>query len=153
MRLGLDVCHGNNRSALQLLEDAKFSLEGPQTTAADGALPILISLRECIESTLAELMRRRPQQEPASRSSDKIVSIGKQCGRNGLPANYFINLASNCPDLLNRLSGKKQATMPRTEIRAQFNVWSGVGLSDDWSWVAFTGSFQRQPGRTKRLVY
>jgi hypothetical protein len=120
MRLGL-MAYGSKRPAADLLTDAHNALECPQTVNATGALPVLISLRECIESVLAELIRRRPKQEPAAKSSEKIVSIGKHCGRDSLPADFFTRLGADCSDLLSRLSGKKQASMPRPQIRQEFN--------------------------------
>jgi len=120
-RLGLDVRTGK-RSALQLLEDAKLALDRPQSDEGDAASAALIPLRECIESSLAELVRRRPEQEETgSKTVNKITSIGKQCGRPIFHADHFARLGADCTDLINKFSGAKQATMPRNEIMAQFN--------------------------------
>ncbi len=120
-RLGLDV-RTARRSALQLLEDSKLALDGPQTPEADAAAAVLIPLRECLESILAELVRRRPkQEETGSKTASKIISIGNQCGRPNFQADHFDRLGVEYANFTNRLSGTKQANMPRNEIMTQFN--------------------------------
>jgi len=108
------------RSPLELLEDAKSAIDQPQTTTADQPVAALIPLRESILSTIAELLRRRRKQEDTKRV-EKIVSIGNQCGLDGLPEGHFDRLAADSADLLKKLSATKQKTMPRDEIIGLFN--------------------------------
>jgi hypothetical protein len=120
LRLGLNI-RVASRSTLELLEDAKLALDQPQTPNADEALPVLIALRESILSSLDQLIKRRSIQEPAGKIQEKIKSLGNQCGRPSLQSSFFDRLGTDGADLLNRLSGKKQATMPRSEIMNLFN--------------------------------
>jgi hypothetical protein len=120
MRLGLNV-RVAQRSALELLEDAKLALDQPQTRNADGALPVLIAVREAILSALDQLIKRRPKQEAVGKTQEKVKSLGNQCGRTSLQSSFFDRLGTDGADLLNRLSGKKQATMPRSEIMTLFD--------------------------------
>jgi hypothetical protein len=92
-RLRLDVCGGSHRSPDDLLKEARAALEQP-TIKDGGPTSILIAMRECIQSALAELIRRRPSQEPASSVRDKLASLGRQCGRDGLDAAHFQRLGA-----------------------------------------------------------
>jgi hypothetical protein len=104
-RLGLDRRSGSRRAPLELLAEARGALEVPAFT--HGALTsVLIPLRECIEAAIAELLRRRPTQEPAGKAQEKLRSIGRQCHRDGLDAAYFERLALESEALLDDLSGR-----------------------------------------------
>lgn len=118
-RLGLDSAHGNSRSPLEQFEDANSALEQP-SYGEGSPVAILLPLRECINSIIGELLRRRPTQEPTPRTQDKIVSIGWQCGHKSLPPNHFIRLGEDLSDLLNNLSGAKQAAIARDVLMQRF---------------------------------
>jgi hypothetical protein len=118
-RLGLDTKRGSNRSALELLDAAHTALEQPSCNDGD-AVSILITLRESINSMFAGLIARRPTQESAKKDREKVISIGSQCGRNGLAPAHFERLGDDASALLNHLSGSKQADVPRERLIEDF---------------------------------
>ena len=124
-RLGLEARGGSLRSPLQLLAEARGALEQPTVHEA-GPVSVLIALRECILSTISELLRRRPTQEAASKTREKLTSLGRQAGRSALDEPHFERLAVEVDKLLNELSRAKQSGIPRQELTASFN--SGVLL-------------------------
>jgi hypothetical protein len=93
-RLSLDRRGGNLRPALDLLAEAKGAMERP-VVGDGGSVSVLISLRECVDATITELVRRRPEQEPAKNWKEKVVSIGRKCGKPSLPATHFDKIG-NC---------------------------------------------------------
>jgi hypothetical protein len=118
-RLRLDAREGTYQTALQLLDESQGAIDHP-TDSGSGAVSVLITLRESINVTLSELLRRRPKQEVASKTRAKVESIGGQCGRTGLSLQHFERLAGDAEDLLGRLSGAKQANMSREKIMELF---------------------------------
>jgi hypothetical protein len=119
-RLGLDRRSGSRRAPLELLAEARGALDVPAFTHG-GPTSVLIPLRECIEAAIAELLRRRPTQEPAGKAQEKLRSIGRQCHRDGLDAAYFERLALESEALLDDLSGAKQAAVPRERVIERFH--------------------------------
>jgi hypothetical protein len=119
-RLRLDVRAGKYRTPLELLEDAAGALERP-VSQEGGPTSILIPLRECIQSVIAELLRRRPNQEPAAKIADKLASLARQCALPSVAKSQFDNLAHDAEILVNELSGTKQAEMSRAQITAVFH--------------------------------
>jgi hypothetical protein len=113
-RLGLDHVRGHHQTALSHLEAAQNAL-------GSGATPALISVREAINTTVAQLIARRPKQEKASSHRDKVVSIGKQCGRPSLNESYFEELGTDGQRLVDRLSGSKGKALTRQEVSDLFN--------------------------------
>jgi hypothetical protein len=105
---------------LELLEEARAVLEQPAFSDG-GTASVLIPLRECIDSALAELLKRRPQQEPAGTLRDKIRSLGRQCGRPGLRADHFDRLADDADALHRDLSAAKQARLSRDQVNQHFH--------------------------------
>jgi ketopantoate reductase len=75
--------------------------------------PCPIPLRECLNATIGELLRRRTTQEQARRTFDKLASIQRQCGRVDLPEDHLERLASDTDTVLNDLSATKQADIDR----------------------------------------
>jgi hypothetical protein len=114
-RLRLDTRTEVYQTALQLFDQAKGAFDQP-TDSGKGAVSVFIPLRECINVALDDLLKRRPQQEPARKPRNKIISIGAQCGRAHLQLPYFERLGADADDLLDRLSGTKQASMTREKI-------------------------------------
>jgi hypothetical protein len=110
-RLGLDP---------RLLNEANGALERP-VLHEGGPVSVLITLRECINRALAELLRRRPMQEPASKMCDKLTSLGRQCARAALQEAHFERLGVEGDLLLNDLSSAKQADMARQQLNDLFN--------------------------------
>ncbi len=118
--LGLDASAGDRRTPLQLLSEARSALEQPSLQEGSPA-SVFIPLRECLESSIAALLRRRHRQEPTPKIGDKITSLGRQCARPGLPTAHFERLATDADRLLNELSGAKQAAMTREQQTALFH--------------------------------
>jgi hypothetical protein len=119
-RFGLDTRGGSFRPPLDLLNEAGGALERP--VVHDGRpTSVLITLRECIEATLSELVRRRPLQEPGAKVGGKVTSIGRQCARADLPSGHFERLGTDGDILVNDLSSTKQAVLPRDKVIALFN--------------------------------
>jgi hypothetical protein len=119
-RLGLATRAGDYRTPLELFNDAQAALERPASRAVAPA-SVLIPLRECIDSAISELLRRRPQQEPAGRLREKLMSIGRQCARPGLHGPHFERLAADGEALNRDLSSAKQAEMSREQLNKQFH--------------------------------
>jgi len=119
-RLGLDRRGGSRRAPPELLAEARGALELPGFQEG-GPASVLIPLRECIEAAIAELLRRRPTQEPAGKAREKLTSLGRQCRRDGLDEAYFERLAVEADPLLNDLSGAKQGDMPRERVNELFH--------------------------------
>ena len=119
MRLGLDRRGGDKRAATELLEDSRAAIDSPGK-GEGSPVAILIPLRECINTVITELLRRRPTQEPASKTSDKISSVGRQCSRSGLFPAFFAGLGEDAELFLNELSGAKQTAMTRDKLQQQF---------------------------------
>lgn len=119
-RLRLDIRGGGKRTALELLDEAQGALDHPSARES-GAVSVLVTLRECLNTVLSELLRRRPKQESAPRAYDKVVTIGGQCGRPGLLPDHFIRLGRDAGELLDRLSAAKQANMSRERMMELFH--------------------------------
>jgi hypothetical protein len=119
-RLGLDRRGANLRSAVDLLIEAKGAMDRP-VVGEGGPVSVLIPLRECINAVITELVRRRPEQEPAKNWKDKVVSIGNKCGRPSLPANHFDKIGGDAKLLMDELSGAKQTGMNRQRLMSYFD--------------------------------
>ncbi|PYM23226.1 MAG: hypothetical protein DMD78_12530 [Candidatus Rokuibacteriota bacterium] len=105
---------------MELLNEARAALELPAFQEG-GPASVLLPLRECINGAISELVRRRPRQEPAGKTREKLASIGTQCGRSGLDKSYFDRIAADADLLLNQLSGSKQAGIPREHVNELFH--------------------------------
>jgi len=119
-RLKLDHRGGGDRTPLEILEQAKAALDRPSLAEAE-SLPVLVALRECIDASIAELVRRRLEQEPAGSIRDKLPSLGRHCARPDLDADHFDRLATDWHSLSNRLSGAKQAKLSRQQVSELFH--------------------------------
>lgn len=119
-RLGLDSRGGNARPPLDLLQEARGALDRP-VVGDGGPVSILVSLRECIDAVITELVRRRPRQETARGWGAKIISVGGQCARPMLGAGHFSRLGVDAESLMNQLSGAKQDGMSRDQLTECFN--------------------------------
>jgi hypothetical protein len=117
-RLGLDVAT-YGRSPLDLLHDSQIALVNPSGSEPNPT-SVLIPMRECINQALAGLLRRRPTQEQASHSGDKVNSICSQLVRDGIDSGTIGRLAHEAEQLVNQLSSAKQGTIFPQEIRSMF---------------------------------
>jgi hypothetical protein len=120
-RFGLDQASGGGRSPVELLKEAHSALSKPGDSVA-GPAAVLVPARESVDSALAALLRRRPTQEPAGTPLEKVSSIGRQAGIQGLPSGHFERLGAEVVELRNRLSGAKQAQMSDVEVRRLFDT-------------------------------
>lgn len=114
-RLGLKGRAGTIRTPPELLEDADQAFK-----ARGGPATILIPLRESIDGALAALLKRRALQEPASNPEEKVKSIGRQCGREGLPEAHFPDLGASARRIADELSRAKQQNLSREKISDLF---------------------------------
>lgn len=112
-RLKLDRRAGDNRTPMELLEEAR-------TAFGSGPASALLPLRECIQAAIADLLRRRATQEPAGKFSEKMASLAGQCARDGLTDVHFEGLAIDGKRLLDTLSGAKQAGMSPEKVSELF---------------------------------
>lgn len=119
-RLSLDVARADHRPATDLLEEALSALSRP-LVAEGGPVSVLVPVRECVHVILSELLRRRPNQEPAGTTSAKVCSVGAQCGRVDLTSDHFARLGDDATRLLDDLSRGKQAPLSREELQDLVN--------------------------------
>jgi hypothetical protein len=116
-QLGLDVSPPGRKSPLQLLNDAwNAFLTPPDTTTSPAG--VLLFLKGCIEASLAALLLRRPNQEPAKKSHEKVRSILNQTLRPGTPLGVAIQLESQVEQVLNDLSKSKESDQSRDEVNS-----------------------------------
>jgi hypothetical protein len=113
-RLGLDKQLRVNRAALELLNEAKRGLDTGHASA-------LLTMRESIRAAISELVRRRPQQEPAGSLEAKLASIGRQCAQPGLDGGHFERLGGDGRVLLYELSGTKQKRTSPQDVSVLFH--------------------------------
>jgi len=115
-RHGLSSSTQGQKSPVELFETAWAAFEKPvkQDASADTSL---IPMRECINSTIAEMLRRRPGQEPAKSQRDKIISICKQLAGEDVSKWAIENMTAQWENLLDELSGSKQKTYSREKWR------------------------------------
>jgi hypothetical protein len=119
LRLGLDRSAGGSLPATDHLSAAVAALDAPPVPDG-GPLPVLVALRECIERVFADLLRRRPRQEKAGKAADKVLSIGGQCARAGLPPDHFMPLAADADPLIDDLSKAKYGSVSRERQSVEF---------------------------------
>jgi hypothetical protein len=119
-RLELDRIRPGTRSPLSLLDEAADAIARPSASPPSPA-SVLLPIREAILATVASLLQRRPEQERAPKAADKILSIGRQCGLDGLDTAHFERLGRALTSLLERLSGAKQSPLTRTDVNREFD--------------------------------
>lgn len=118
---GLNAALTGLRSPLALLNEAEAARTRPSTGQSQPT-SILLPLRECIESSLAALLRRVPNQSPTGKTAAKVELIGSQCGKSGLAAYHFHNLGIDCGNLIKDLSGAKQADLPEKRTNSLYDA-------------------------------
>lgn len=110
----LQTLHRGRKSPAELFETAYAAFEKPVTQRSPAATS-LIPLRECINGTIAALLRRRPKQEPAQSQRDKILSICGQLAGGGVPQWAIGSLAERWGSLVYESSASKQRNYSREE--------------------------------------
>jgi hypothetical protein len=111
----LDKRGGSSRTPIDLLQEARGGMDRP-LVGDGGPVSVLVSLRECIDAVITELVRRRPRQEPVKGWGSKIMSVGNQCARPMLKSDLFSRLGIDAETLMNQLSGAKQTGMDRDQL-------------------------------------
>lgn len=119
-RLGVSTPPSDKESPLSLLKQAEQAFKAP---SVDEVSPpaVLIPLREAINGVLVALLPKRPQQEKTGNDSKKVLSICKQCSRDGVDSKQIENLAKEAHDLNDLLSGAKQNRLSRDQVREFMN--------------------------------
>lgn len=116
VRCGLDSRQGDRRSVLEFLNEAEDAI-----TSGTSPIAVLIPLREAINAAIESLLRRSRGQEPASTWKEKVLSIGRRCGKANLPSGYFDRLADAANSQINELSGIKPRGISRVFVLVFFN--------------------------------
>ncbi len=114
-KFGMARAQGSKCSPLDHFNTAQAAFE---TTVQpyNAAITSLIPMRSCILDILADLLRRRPRQEKAGNTAQKVLSLGRQCARESTTPKEIAILASRCADLLEKhLSPSKDRTLTRAE--------------------------------------
>jgi hypothetical protein len=115
-QFGLAKAYPGKKSPIELFEIAWASYERP-VLASSPVSTSLIPMREAIESTLQELLRRRPVEEAAKNQRSKILSIGRQLAHAGITEEDTQTWANNWERLVDELSDAKQGNYSRDEWR------------------------------------
>lgn len=111
---GLANPRPGQESPAELFEVAYAAFQKPVTQAPSAATS-LIPMRECINGTIAALLRRRPSQEPARSQHDKVLSICRQLAGSGVSDWAIQSLAQRWESLVDKLSDAKQRSYSREE--------------------------------------
>jgi hypothetical protein len=111
---------GDSRSPPRLLAQAHESLIRPSSQQVNPTA-VLVTARSAIDALLAELLRRRGQQERARGISSKIMSIGRQMGIDGIPIVFFERLGQRAEELQDRLSEAKTRDLDLAEVSRRFD--------------------------------
>jgi len=119
-RLSLDVRSAPMRPPIEHFEEALGAIERP-ILGEGGPVSVLVTLRECIDAAVTEMMRRRRVQEPAKTFEAKILSLGQHCGLPSLPDGHFDRLAADGKKLMDDLSAGKQHVASRERLIELFN--------------------------------
>lgn len=126
--LGLGIKHGSTRSPLQLLQTAEEALRRP--FADEGyATAVLVPLRESIQGTIEELLKKQPTTEKTGGWTKKVTSLARQCGKIAMSSDYIERVAATTHTLINELSAAKDRNMSRERIAHLFD--QGVSLLQD----------------------
>ena len=111
---GLSSAAPGEKSPAELFQTAHAAFEKP-VMERDPAATSLIPMRECVNGTIAALLRRRPRQEPAKSQRDKILSICGQLAGSGVSQWAIESLARRWESLVDELSGSKKRDYSRED--------------------------------------
>jgi hypothetical protein len=112
-RLQLDLSHSGRLSAVDHLETAmrEFSVNAASLGQAS---TWLIPMRECIQTVLDSLLKRRRTQSKVKSAADKVAAILAEFGRADLPPHHFRQVSNECGQILHeKLSKSKQTSISR----------------------------------------
>jgi hypothetical protein len=110
----LDTPPSGKKSVLHLFESALEAYKSP-VTQNNPVITSLIPMREAIELAVAELLKKRPHQEPAKNDYEKILSIGKQLQKDDIDIETIQAWANQWKELKDKLSAAKNQEMDRSE--------------------------------------
>jgi len=114
-KFGFDQAPRGKASAFELFNTAHSAFEGP-VTEDNPVSTSLIPIRSALNVVIAELLRRRPKQEPAKNEWAKIQSIGRQLKSESVPNKIVDTWAYQWGQLLDRyLSPAKDQSLDRSE--------------------------------------
>ena len=119
-RLGVSTTSSGKASPLSLLKQAEQAFKAPSVDEASPSA-VLIPLREAINGVFVALLPKRLQQEETGGNQKKLLSICKQCSRDGVDSKQIENLAKKAHDLNDILSGAKQKKLSRDQVREFMN--------------------------------
>jgi hypothetical protein len=112
---GLDTAAKGRKSPAELFKTAHDAFEAP-VSPGNPISTSLIPIRSAINDSIAELIRRRPRQEPAKHQRDKILSIGRQFKRDDVADEVVESWADQWTILLKRdLHPSKDADFSREQ--------------------------------------
>ena len=121
--LGLSNFVPDKKNSVDQFITAWAAYEKP-VTPDDPVNTSLIPMRECIETMIEDLIRRRPKQEEVGKSPDgnrwyaKIISISNQLRRDAITDDHVKDLARKwAQDIEPRLSGAKTKSLNRSDWR------------------------------------
>lgn len=108
-----DLSHtpAGQKSPEELFQTAWAAFERPVSQGSPASTS-LIPMRECINVTVAILLRRRPKQEQTKRN-EKILSIGKQIALSTIPGSIIQSLQNRYNSIVDNLSTAKQRDFTR----------------------------------------
>jgi hypothetical protein len=99
------------KSPEELFQTAWAAFERPVSLGSPASTS-LIPMRECINATVATLLRRRPKQEQTKRT-EKVLSIGKQIAHSTIPWSNIQSLQNRHDSIVDNLSAAKQKDFAR----------------------------------------
>jgi hypothetical protein len=112
---GLDTAPQGKKSPLELFQTAHAAFEKP-VAEGNPIITSLIPMRESIQLSIQELLRKRPKQEPSGKQSDKIRSIAEQLKRDSMSTYTIDHWADQWCELLdNNLSPAKEQDISREQ--------------------------------------
>ena len=79
------------------------------------------TLRAAIDSSIEELLRRRPVQEETANRRERVLSVGRRCGKRGLGPAHFDSIATDDEFVNGELSAQGRKARPeRPDLMRQF---------------------------------
>lgn len=108
---GLSRAPTGQKSPEELFQTA-WAAFGRPVSQSSPASTSLIPMRECINATVADLLRRRSKQERTKRS-EKVISIGTQMAHSTIPRSIIESLQNRHESITDELSAAKQRDFTR----------------------------------------
>lgn len=115
VRCGLNKQRGGNRSPLDLLNECAAALYQPSRIEVSPT-SALIPLRGAIGRTVLDLLARCPDQEQTKSWRERILSLGRRCGRIGIANGHFTILADVVAGKIDAISDGKEAALAREQV-------------------------------------